>query len=395
MKVLYDHQAFSLQAYGGVSRYFFELINHFSKGDGVEVKLALRTSPNLYLRHLRSPGRKVSIGNDGDRDWKRIRKALNAVGEGLWKNRVFSSLFFRMNLRESVRCLRGQDFDLFHPTYFTPYFLSRLGKKPFVLTVFDMTHELFPEMFPAGDKTASWKEVLAQKAAKIIAISHSTKNDLMRYFNIREERIAVTHLASSISIEGHPGSPGLTLPKRYILFVGNRDKASPFKERYKNFTFFIRSIHELLKEDRDLSLICAGGGRFHRQERSLFNELGIEKKVFQYPATDRTLVEFYRNAMLLVLPSLYEGFGLPVLEAFSCGCPAAVSRAGALPEVAGEGALYFDPGEETSIREAVRNVIEDKTLREHLRSEGYKQARKFSWQKTAGETKAVYESVLS
>jgi glycosyltransferase involved in cell wall biosynthesis len=205
----------------------------------------------------------------------------------------------------------------------------------------------------------------------------------------------VIHLASSISLEGNPGSSGLPFPGRYILFVGNRDKPSPFKEEYKNFTFFIRSIHELLKEDRDLSLICAGGGRFHRQERDLFNELRIEERVFHYPATDRTLADLYRNAILMVLPSLYEGFGLPVLEAFSCGCPAAVSREGALPEVAGEGALYFDPGEEASIREAVRKVIEDKALQEHLRSEGFKQARKFSWRKTTEETKAVYESALA
>ncbi|OGP75692.1 MAG: hypothetical protein A2V86_15440 [Deltaproteobacteria bacterium RBG_16_49_23] len=395
MKVLYDHQAFSMQTYGGVSRYFFELMNLFSKDDRVDVRLALRSSTNLYLRNSSLSGRKAAGVHEGDRDGKKIRKVLHSMGEAFSKNRVFSSLLYRMNFRESVRSLQEQDFDLFHPTYFAPYFLPRLGKRPFVLTLFDMIHERFPEMFSPGDKTSSWKEELVQKAAKIIAISQSTKNDLMRYYNLREEKIVVTHLASSISLEGRPESSGLMLPERYILFVGNRDKPSPLKERYKNFTFFIRSIHELLQEDCDLNLICAGGGRFHHQERSLFNELRIEKRVFQYPATDRTLVDLYRNAILLVLPSLYEGFGFPVLEAFSCGCPAAVSRTGALPEVAGEGALYFDPLEGASIREAVRKVIEDKALQEHLRSEGFKQARKFSWRKTAEETKSVYESVLA
>jgi glycosyltransferase involved in cell wall biosynthesis len=119
------------------------------------------------------------------------------------------------------------------------------------------------------------------------------------------------------------------------------------------------------------------------------------RRVFYYPVNEDALIELYRNAILLVLPSLYEGFGLPVLEAFSCGCPVAVSRTSALPEVAGNAAVYFDPLDEDSIREAVRKVVGDRALQEDLRSEGFKQARKFSWRKTAEETKAVYESVLS
>jgi glycosyltransferase involved in cell wall biosynthesis len=394
MKVLYDHQAFSMQTYGGVSRYFSELMHSFSREDGVDWRLALKASNNHYLRNSSREGKKAPRRDGTDRNERTTLKMFSSVTEALRGNIVFRSVLYRLNVLESIHLLQRQDFDLFHPTYFDPYFLPYLGKKPFVLTVYDMIHEVLPEMFLPGDKTASWKKELVRKAAKIMAISRCTKDDLVRYYGIPEEKIVVTYLASSISLEGNRVPYRLGLPNRYILFVGNRDKPFPFKERYKNFAFFVRSVQTLFREKGDLSLICAGGESFNHQERRLFEDSGIAGKVFHYPANERVLANLYQNAALLVLPSLYEGFGLAVLEAFSCGCPVAVSRTSALPEVAGNAAVYFDPLNEDSIREAVRKLLEDRALQEDLRSEGFKQARKFSWRKTAEETKAVYGSVL-
>jgi glycosyltransferase involved in cell wall biosynthesis len=256
-----------------------------------------------------------------------------------------------------------------------------------------MIHELFPEMFSSADRTSYWKRELVLKAARIIAISNSTRDDLVRYYGIAEEKVAVTHLGPPRFPDGERS--GSSPAGKYILYVGNRDKPFPLKERYKNFDFFVESLLPLFREQQDLRLVCAGGGTFNSQERRLFAERGIGGKVLYDPASGGVPADLYRKATLFVLPSLYEGFGLPVLEAFSCGCPVAVSRTSALPEVAGDAALYFDPRNADSIREAVRRVFEDGALREHLRSEGFKQMRNFSWRKTAEETKAVYESVLA
>jgi glycosyltransferase involved in cell wall biosynthesis len=395
MKVLYDHQAFSIQRYGGISRYFAELMNAFFGKGVVNCRLALRVSDNDYLKSMHREGGSLYGEDRSNSERKKALSGYRSVAEVFLRKVLCESMGYRLNGRESIRALQEQDFDLFHPTYFNPYFLSYLGKKPFLLTVYDMIHELFPEMFSSADRTSFWKRELVFKAAKIIAISNNTRDDLVRYYGISEEKVVVTYLGPSGFPDGDRAACGFSLPGKYILFVGNRDKPFPLKERYKNFTFFVESLLPLFREKEDLRLFCAGGGIFNRQERRLFAEHGISGKVLHDPASGGVSADLYRKATLFVLPSLYEGFGLPVLEAFSCGCPVAVSQTSALPEVAGNAAIYFDPRNADSIRESVRKVLEDEMLQEHLRSEGFKQLRNFSWAKTAEGTKAVYESVLA
>ena len=128
-------------------------------------------------------------------------------------------------------------------------------------------------------------------------------------------------------------------------------------------------------------LICAGGGPFRRAEIQFLETLGLLTSVHQETVSDQKLISLYQNALAFVFPSVNEGFGLPVLEAFSCGCPVICSGTSCLPEIGGDAAMYFDPKDAGSMREAVCRMIDDDKLREQMRKKGYLQLEKFSWKK--------------
>lgn len=363
MKVLYDHQIFSTQNYGGVSRYFFELMNYFDKYKEVDFELALSYSNNYYFKN--APFSNHKTFSENKRRW---------------------GLLDLLNKRNSKSALRRKDFDVFHPTYYDPYFLKYISKKPFVLTIYDMIHELYPQLF--SDNTSEWKRLLAQKAAKIISLSENTKRDILNFYKMDESKIKVIYLGSSLKNNDNHIVPSIKLPNNYILFIGSRTG-------YKNFDLFIRSVTPLLKSIEDLHVVCVGSGRFSEAESYLFDKLNIEDRVLQYSINDGTLSYLYQKALVFVFPSLYEGFGIPVLEAFSCGCPVVLSNASSFVEVAGEAGIYFDPNDESSIRQAVSIVVYggDK-VRKDLQFKGLEQLKKFSWEKTAKETIAVYKKLL-
>ena len=366
MKILYDHQIFASQKYGGISRYFYELVRELEDVSDVQYEIPLLVSNNHYISDKKFVDYIDLLPNKQFRGKYRIFRILNKPNN-IWK-------------------LKQQKFDVFHPTYYDPYFLKFFGKKPFVLTVYDMIHEKFSEMFPVTDKTTEQKRLLVEKATKIIAISESTKKDLIEIFGTDESKIEVVYLGNSM----FPKSDiklGFDIPKKYLFFVGSRGL-------YKNFERFIKSISELLNQDNELFVLCAGGGKFSSSEMQLMSELGISKQVLQYNLDDDSLAYFYKNALAFIFPSLYEGFGIPVLESFACGCPLLCSNLSSLPEVAGKAACYFDPYSEESIKNAVMKVLDNTNLREDLMKNGYEQLNKFSWKKTAEETKNIYESVL-
>ncbi|MEK7699067.1 MAG: glycosyltransferase family 1 protein [Planctomycetota bacterium] len=369
MKILYDHQIFIYQDFGGISRYFYELMNAFEKDKDIGFDLALAYSNNHY-----------------------IEKARFVKSKPLFKTRKFKGknrLLHYLNMRGERKLLLGKDFDIFHPTYFNPYFLDYLGDKPFVLTIYDMVYELFPQIYSPRDKTGVYKKLLAPKATKIIAISENTKRDIMKLFGIKEDKIEVIYLANSLCANAIKKGKGVAseLPQKYLLFVGNR-------RVYKNFDTFIESISPLLRDDKDLHLICAGGGKFTPSEIAGLEKLGVIHKVTQRPFDDNQLAQLYLNALAFVFPSLYEGFGIPILEAFACGCPVITSNISSLPEVAGNAAEYFDPADKMSILSAVKKVIYNHGLRSELKGKGYERLKGFSWEKTANNTKKLYQSIL-
>jgi glycosyltransferase involved in cell wall biosynthesis len=389
MKVLYDHQIFSEFPYGGISQIFSFLLSSFRGDPDVTCTLSLKYSDNVYLSML-----------DLERTVRPYLSKFSRTGNKNILARVMNKLVINkvnsigrlFNRTHSSNLLQKGDYDLFHPTYYDPYFIQYLGNKPFVLTVYDMIHELFPKYFTSATHIAKWKLLLMQKAATIIAISESTKNDIVNICNISPSKIKVVYLATSLKsdISSVPENASITkpFPERYLLFVGSR-------ENYKNFSFFINSIAPLLNQDVTLSIICAGGPIFTRKEIADFHALGINNQIFHYAINDRLLATFYRNAIAFVFPSLYEGFGIPILEAYSCGCPVLISDTSSLPEIADEACLKFNPTDSISLVEAIKQVLSSNTLREELIRRGYRRNNLFSWQKTASETKQVYKSILA
>lgn len=368
MKVLYDHQCFVQQQFGGVSRYHYQLIKELNKLQDVEAKLLLKYSNNFYV--------------NGDTSL-RVKKFFPN------KNFYFKrTILDYINRLSTIPSLKKSDYDIFHPTYFNPYFLNHLNNKPFILTVYDSIHEKYPEIINSIDKTLENKKLLLSKAGLILAISNSTKNDLISLYNIPEEKIQVVYLAASINKSPASSNLKIDLPEKYILFVGNRDF-------YKNFNNFILAVEPLLKEHKDLILICAGGGIFTNEEKKLFQSKQLENKIMHKVADDVMLATLYSNALAFIFPTLYEGFGIPALEAMNCDCPVIMSNTSSLPEVGCEAAIYFDPNNTDDMREKIESVIINKDLRNDLILKGINQRQKFSFEKTAKQTLEVYKQFLA
>lgn len=367
MNVLYDHQIFCRQNYGGISRYFSELIHYYAIDNDIEVTLSLKYSNNLYLD---------KIGFDHNK----LLNGLNFKG----KHIILDSL----NKRCSIKKLLKSEYDIFHPTYYNPYFLDYIGNTPYVLTIHDMIHEIYPDFFPAYNQISKNKKILAENATKIIAVSENTKKDIMKYLNVGEDKIEVVYHGNPFSSINFENKFKLYVGYQYILYVG--DRQTP----YKNFKFFVKSISSILENDSSLCLLCIGGGKFTKNELNLFDELQIIPQVMQANASEIELPHYYKNALAFVYPSLYEGFGLPILEAFSCGAPVALSNSSCFPEVAEDAGIYFDPKSMTSIRDSVYNLIYDEDLRKILKLKGHEQLNKFSWKLTARKTREVYEDAI-
>jgi len=367
MKVLYDHQIFASQIYGGISRYFYELLQNFESDDGMGCEVSLKYSNNYYLKELDNLPYKTFFER---RSFKGKHRLLNILNKKVSKEYVSKG-----------------DYDIFHPTYYEPYFLDFLNGKPFVLTIHDMIHEIFPEIFPLKDKTSERKKLLAQKSSKIIAVSENTKRDIIKILGIDKGKIEVIYHANSLKINKDVKIMNIKIPEKYILFIGSR-------RGYKNFDLFIDAVSSLINEDNELNIVCAGGRDFNKIEIEKFRSLKIRDKLFYYSGSDSILACLYQKAIAFVFPSLYEGFGIPVLESFACGCPAIVSNTSSLPEVAEGAAIYFDPTDKLSILNSIQKVIYNDKLRKQLINKGIERVKEFTWEKTAKKTKKLYNSII-
>jgi len=365
MRVLFDHQIFSIQNVGGISRYFCDLLLGLSEVDGIESDLSVLLSNNLHLR--------------SSHPFSTPRFLPNLRFRG--KTRLISSI----NMRQSLRSLRDGKFDVFHPTYYSPYFVSQLNGRPFVLTIYDMIHERFQHQQNKSHWVNEDKRVLAFRANMIIAISNNTKKDIVDIYGLPQEKVSVVHLG--YSPVPPPGETEIRIPEDYLLFVGKRDG-------YKNFRRFTFAVSPLLRAERGLHIICAGEQPFSSEEAELFRQQGIEAQVLFYYASDKDLAFLYSHARAFVFPSEYEGFGLPILEAFAGGCPVAVSNTSSMPEVAGDAAVYFSPYDADEMYTAIKTVALDTERRHDLIAKGLNRLRQFNIQRTAEKTVAVYKRAL-
>jgi glycosyltransferase involved in cell wall biosynthesis len=373
MNILYDHQVFESQNIGGISRYFAELIKR-----APSAQLSLKYSDNIYLQDTYFKRFNLL---PKDYEYAKFLPGYNFRGKGRLF-RYYNRLILRnkSNLAYSKKAIKKMDFEVFHPTYYNPYFLRYLKGKSFILTVHDMIHEIFSDYFP-GDMTSQNKKILVDKATRINTNSETTKNDLLKFYpDVESKTKVVYHAFSSKIITEHKTK------ENYLLFTGGRGG-------YKNFDLFAKAVAPLLNK-YDLRLICTGRP-FDKKETDLLEYLDISNRVLCRLVSDEELIALYARAVAFVFPSLYEGFGIPVLEAFAAGCPAILSNTSSLPEVAGHGAVYFDPYSIDDMKTVIERVITSETLQNELIENGKEQVKKFSWEKCARETMNVYEMAVS
>ncbi|AQG81686.1 glycosyltransferase family 4 protein [Spirosoma montaniterrae] len=372
MTVFFDNQAFYIQEYGGLSRYFAELIAGLHDETDIQPLLSNGWTNNQHLRNANLTDRSFFAGRS-------------------FRGKI--RLMHRMNRWHDAWQLRQQSYDLFHATYYDTYFLAHLPKQtPLVVTFLDMIHEKFSSRFPelAQDKMViEGKRLLARRANRLIAISESTKRDVVELLDVDPAKIDVVHLGSSFSrpINCLPTNSPVSKVRPYLLYVGMR-------AGYKNWAGLVEAIHPLLKQEQ-IQLVCVGSGPFNYEEQTLLRALDAEKWVVQQEATDQKLGQLYQHAVAFFFPSLYEGFGIPVLEAFACGCPCLLSNSSSLPEVAGDAALYFDPDDADSIRTALQTVISDQALRARLIQQGQQRATLFTWSAMQRKTADIYRKCVS
>ncbi len=377
MRILFDHQAFSYQRYGGITRYFHELMRCLSELPNTYVELCLRYSANEYIR--------TAPGLD-----------IRTLPQPPWlSDRIHFLTTYLMNRRRSIQRLQRGNYDLLHPTFYDNYF-TRYCRTPYVLTIMDCIPERFPELFPREtlyDRfvTGRWirnKRLLAQSAAHVIAISESTKADVIHFYGLPPDKVEVIHLANSVPPHAQPqGTARTSFRSQNVVFVGSR-------WGYKNFPAFVEAMRPILKQDAELRVLCVGGGQFSEGEHRLIQRFGGSGRYTQQDMDEASLAEAYATAAAFVFPSLWEGFGLPIVEAFTCHCPCVVSNTSCFPEIAGDAAEYFDPLDPESMTLAITRVVYDDSRRQDLIDRGVTRASLFSWKTTAIQTLKVYRQAV-
>jgi len=366
MKIVFDDQIFRGQVYGGVSRYYYELGKKLLQL-GNDVKII---APLYRCKYFETDDPVKPLG---------FYDKINILSYRIVNN-----------LDDFITCLlikKQANVDIYHETSFYNHNDCYPKSAIRVITVYDMINENLPGFFSPNDKASYYKKIAVERADHIICISKNTKEDLITHFNVPETKISVVYLAASIKKRKTTEEIRPPVEGPFLLYVGTR-------ELYKNFIFFLNAFSNS-RVKKELCIVCFGGGLFTKNEKELFRNLKIpEDRIIQISGSDKLLSSLYSSAEAFVFPSLYEGFGLPLLEAMSVECPVICSNASSFPEVADTAAEFFDPNSEESLIDALENVILDEIRKRSLIKAGLARVKCFSWSKCATETEAVYRKLL-
>lgn len=362
IRVVFDHRIFAVQTHGGISRYFAGIAPLLG-GHGFAPRLVAPLHHNEYLAKLPGGliwGRRIP-------EFRGSRRLALAVDGAM--------------ARALAKLAKAQ---IVHETYFgdTRHAPSSAA---IVLTVYDMIHELFGEASGSAAARVDKSAAIA-RADRILCISHSTLNDLLRFYPEAEPRASVTHLGFDAAI--FSGAATATPQGRpYLLHVGQRGV-------YKNFAGLLGGYAASPRLQADFDLVCAGGPPFDRAELSAIAGLGLQGRVHRRAADDATLSQLYAGAALFVYPSLYEGFGIPPLEAMAASCPVVAVNASSVPEVCGDAAHYAADGSPEALRTAIEEVVYSSDRQARLRAEGARRLALFTWERTAAATARCYRELV-
>ena len=365
LSIAFDHQIFDLQRYGGVSRYFVEIAKELALVPSCRVAIYAPLHINEYLRAVRPPVQSTALYVGGIPKSRRLAHGLNSM------------------LMTPMLAYRKPD--IVHRTYYAAGQPVVKGARS-VITVYDLIHERMGSGM-AHDTPARHKRAAIAAADHAICISESTRSDLIELFDVSPEKTSVVHLGFSLMTS--QGGAVVSLPARdFSLYVGLRGN-------YKNFQGLLDAYAASTRLRDRFDIVCFGGAPFSADEQRAIAATGARAgAVMQLGGADSVLQQCYQRAAMFVYPSLYEGFGIPPLEAMSFGCPVLCCPVASMPEVVGDAAAFFEPGNVDALVAAIERVSSDSTYRTELVSRGTERLAHFSWQQCAEETLQVYRSLL-
>jgi len=322
-------------------------------------------------------------------EWSNVPRRSIRIGYKPWRLMIWQAQVFRIAFNRLVPGAR-----LFHAT---EHLLLPLRDVPTVMTVHDLIFKLFPQHHK---KLNYWflnaaMPLFVRRADAIIVVSQATKNDLIRHYGTPDNKITVVHEAAAPHFRVPPDSEVTRvraiydLPDRFLLAVGTI-------EPRKNLTRLAESLARLRQDHRDLQLIVVGAkGWLYDDFFARLEELGVQDAVrlLGY-VPDADLPAIFRAATVYVMASLYEGAGLPVLEAMACGAPVVSSRESSMPELGADVARYFNPYDVNHMTDVIGMVLDDPLLRDEMAAAGPERAARFSWQRAARETLSVYRGIM-
>ncbi len=362
MKILFDYKIFFQQNYGGPARYFAELFESLNEIENNTFIL----SP-IYINEF----------------LKNSKFKPNIIGRKIYPKKFFGKLYRFYNQKISKFTFQKLNPDILHTTYYDEYLIS--NQKPIVITVHDLIHEIYYKDF-GFDKDFRPKKKIIERADQVICVSNATKQDLLKYYNINEKKISVIYHGKQKTINNKECE--FKIIKPYFLYLGSR-------KRYKNFRILLESFTLEKNIFKDFEIICFGGGKFLKEEKNLFQKLKIrEDQIKHYSGNDDVLYYLYKNAVALVYPSHYEGFGMPILEAMNLNCPVISSNTSSMPEVFGDAALSFDPKNKIELLECLKSIAFDDKIKNKIIKNGKIRSELFSWEKCSKETLKVYDKLL-
>lgn len=360
MRVALDEQIFAVQAYGGISRLFYEKASAYVRDSSLGVSVDPLDAPvvNEYLLH--------------DAELSRLLRVRRAPGP------------YRALAHYFARRRRQQDVDVVHNTFYLPRGLSEHAGSRRVVTVYDMIPELLPSTRRRMDFLTE-KHAYVRRADHVVCISESTRRDLLRVYP--DIHAPVTIAYPGVGPSFRPDLPRVEgLPEPYLLHVGNRSS-------YKDGATLLRAFALIASDFPDHTLFLVGGGPLTRAERDLIDSAGLQSRVQQRSLPDSQVPAVYAQATVTVFPSRYEGFGLPAVEAMAAGSPLVLADTSSLPEVGGEAALYFPPGDDRALAHVLTDALRDEGARMNLRRLGLDRARSFTWSRYAAANVEAYRAV--
>jgi len=369
----------------GSGQYAFELLHQFAKSEKYHFLVYLKDKPLFDLP----------------------KESVNFKYKVFGPKRLWTQFALPISLTFSLsRHSAGQKPDVFFSmTHYGP----RFSKVPYVVTIHDLSYLRYPEMFKKNDlyQLTNWTKYSVKNAAHIIAVSQTTKDDIVKNYHVSPSKITVTYEGYDENrFEPQPKSKVESVKSKYkikegyIIFVGTlqpRKNLERLLEAFSSLVHRSSNSQTMNYELRTMNLVIVGKkGWMYDQIFEKVKMLKLQDSViFTDYVPDVDLPALISGAQAYILPSLWEGFGLPVIEAQACGVPVVVSNASSLPEIVGDSGILIDPNSADSIASGIKNVLTNNQTRSDLVEKGFENIKRFSWEKCAKETLQVLEKIAS